>query len=274
MEVKYYLQMQPSNLNTDNTQNLQYNSNFLQHSRTISLYTPLILINSTNTLEPHFPARVVARQNGNSTLLDFFIPCGKCGDKGEKGDCGDKGDKGDRGEKGEKGDKGDTGQKGDRGDTGEKGEQGEKGERGERGNDGLTPNINATIYNSISQTAVTGKNLELDEILTNNNMTLGEDTIVVPAYGAYYINFFVNNSSTATSGDCVAIAINGTPLNTTRRPIITNSGTNGSVILNLNPNDAISLVPYVTNSKIITASGSPSAELTVMLIANRFIPTT
>jgi hypothetical protein len=53
--------------------------------------------------------------------LEFDLPKGDKGDKGDQGDKGDTGDKGDKGDTGDKGDKGDTGEKGDKGDTGDTG---------------------------------------------------------------------------------------------------------------------------------------------------------
>lgn len=361
MEVKYYLQMLPNgaenqSLNSLNAQNLQ-ESSVISALSPSNLYTnPQIYVNSTTTLKPNFPARVVAKRNATATLLDFYIPCGECGAKGDKGDCGARGEKGEKGEPGERGATGECGAKGEKGDSGEKGatgecgatgpqgiqgvqgikgdtgpqglqglqgekgdtgpqglpgergfkgdtgpvgatgpkgeagatgergekgdtgpqgvqgikgDTGEKGATGENGKDGLTPNKNVTIYNSIAQTAVSGQNLVMDEILTNNDMLISQNTIVIRVAGAYYVNFNVNNSTNAVSGDYVALAVNGTIVGATRRPLISNSGTGGSFVLNLVPNDVVSIVPNVSYSKQITSSSSPSAELTVMLIATR-----
>ncbi len=90
----------------------------------------VITIDGTETVEPDEDAEVQDDQDRNIHHLTFYIPRGQKGDKGDKGEPGEKGE---------------TGAQGPKGDTGEKGEQGEAGPAGPSG---LTPDINATIYNS------------------------------------------------------------------------------------------------------------------------------
>lgn len=131
-----------------------------------------VVVRSTTTMDDGEDAKVVSRQEGDTTYLDFFIPRGHDGKmetvlagivatvepdapadvtdrydgdvhfldfsipRGQKGDMGEKGETGERGEKGEQGNAGPKGDKGEPGDKGEKGDKGDPGEKGERGEQG------------------------------------------------------------------------------------------------------------------------------------------
>lgn len=137
-----------------------------------------ILVGSTTTLDSAQPANVTARQVGNDTYLDFFIPRGETGTaeqmlSGEvfalppdgdaqivdrfqngvhyfdffipRGSTGPQGPVGEKGDTGIQGPKGDTGETGPQGPQGETGPQGPTGERGPQGATGTTQEFGAFI---------------------------------------------------------------------------------------------------------------------------------
>ena len=337
-----------------------------------------ILVRSTTTLAPDQDAKVTTYHTGNTTFLDFGIPKGDIGPKGDKGDIGlqgnagpkgDKGEKGDAGPQGPKGDKGDTGprgfpgeigrsemisidttetvnpgedaqvmdtfennvhhlsffipqglqgpkgDKGDKGDevimagtttlvgedaqakvndryeddvhfldfeipqgkTGARGDKGETGDRGPAGPQGIqgiagppgsTNNINATIYNPNQQSISSGRPLVFGKVLTNHAMSINDASISVNHNGTYIISFSINNGTSATAGDCVGVYRNATLIPGTNRPLTSSTNVSAIFVIELKANDIITLVPTLSSDRAITASGSPSAMLSVIQIAS------
>lgn len=191
----------------------------------------IIEVGTTTQVGENEPAKVVDRHEGNVHYLDFQIPQGKTGA------------------------------------TGDRGPQGIQGAQGVAGPPGTTNNINATIYNSINQDAVNGRPLTLDEVLTNNGLNINNSSITITSNGTYILSFSVNNGTTASAGDCVGIYKNGELVLGTRRPLTTSTNVSATVVAVLKRNDIITLVPMVSTNRIITASGAPSALLTVIQIA-------
>lgn len=102
----------------------------------------------------------------NNGCLDFVLPRGEKGEKGDTGAAGPKGEPGatgstgPQGPKGVAGDAGPQGPKGEKGDSGEKGEKGEKGDTGPQGAKGDTPTLEigtVTTGNKAAATIVGGK---------------------------------------------------------------------------------------------------------------------
>lgn len=311
--------------------------------------TESIMVNSTNTIEPDEPAKVVGTHKNNVMLLDFYIPkghkgdletvavgstiqldsnqqadvscrqkdgiCyfdfkipqGKQGNKGEQGPTGErgeqgiqgaigpigpqgpKGDKGDtgergpqgeqgiqgvKGEQGEQGPKGDTGPAGPqglKGDTGEPGVQGDvgpKGDKGDPGPAGTTPNVNATIYNNDAQSIVSGFAIKLNSTMTQNNMTIEDNGIVIPSDGTYFVSYAINVfTSLGNQKDYVAIGINNMPEASTKRPLSNTFPANHTFVHNFTTNDKITLVTDINQGQTLSNDGGPSAVLTVIKIA-------
>ena len=100
-----------------------------------------VVVGSTTTGEPGTNASVTNSGTSSAAVLDFVIPRGPQGPKGDTGDTGPQGPKGDTGDTGPKGPKGDTG---DTGPQGPKGDTGATGETGPQGPAGATPAISAT----------------------------------------------------------------------------------------------------------------------------------
>lgn len=88
------------------------------------------------TSEPEEGALVSDRMLDGVHYLDFQIPRGVTGARGEQGERGEAGSQGERGFTGEKGEKGDKGDKGDKGERGAQGLQGEVGPQGVQGQTG------------------------------------------------------------------------------------------------------------------------------------------
>lgn len=97
---------------------------------------PVTTIEVENTVTGLPGTEAIVENVGTPTtvLLDFTIPRG---DKGFKGEVGPRGVKGFKGEVGQKGQKGEIGQKGQKGLKGEKGQKGTKGEIGQKGEIGI-----------------------------------------------------------------------------------------------------------------------------------------
>lgn len=237
-----------------------------------------ISIDLTETSQPGENAQVLDDFENNVHHLTFYIPQGIPGPKGDKGDKGD-----------EVIMAGTTTQVGENeiakvedryegdvhfldfqipaGKTGAKGDQGPQGIQGVAGPPGSTNNINATIYNSINQDAVNGRPLILDEVLTNNGLNVNNSSITITSNGTYILSFSVNNGTTASAGDCIGVYKNGELVLGTRRPLTTSTNVSATVVATLKRNDIITLVPNISTNRIITASGAPSALLTVIQIA-------
>lgn len=86
-----------------------------------------ISIGGTETVEASEMASVTNVGTDEDVVLNFKIPRGKVGMKGDTGEKGDKGDRGERGPQGIQGVKGDKGDTGERGDAGPRGLPGEIG---------------------------------------------------------------------------------------------------------------------------------------------------
>lgn len=250
-----------------------------------------IEVRSTRSIEPEYEAQVVQNQIDDTVFLDFYIPKGITGPKGDKGDTGPRGLPGEIGisevitidgtetvepnEKAEVQDDFDRNihhltfyiPKGEKGQTGPQGPKGEKGETGVAGPPGLTPNINATIYNSAEQTISNNFSLLMPENLINNNFTIQDNGLTVPTTGTFLISFSINNATDAAVGDCVGVAVNNVIIPASKRPITTTTNTSATFVTILNKNDVVTLVANVAQNRTLTASGAPSSMLSVMMLA-------
>lgn len=152
------------------------------------------------------------------------------------------------------------------GPTGPTGPTGATGPTGPTGPTGSTLNQNATTYNIAEQALTSGTALTLPTVLTNNNMTVANNSITVPATGEYLVSYTVNSATNAATGDNVGIAINGTINNGTKLSLSQTDGIAGTYMLNLNANDVVTLVPTITTATELNADGGTSAHLTVLRI--------
>lgn len=212
----------------------------------------MISVDLTETVDADQDAQVLDDFENLVHHLTFYIPRGEQGPQGEKGNTG------------ETGPKGDTGDPGPKGDTGE---QGPRGEQGAAGPPGSTNNINATIFNPQNQEATSGQPLMMSSVLTRNALTVNDSSITITSTGTYIVSFSINNGSSASAGDCVGIYKNNVLIEGTNRPLTASTNVSGTIVVRLNENDIITLVPTLGGSRTITASGSPSAMLTVIQIA-------
>ncbi len=194
--------------------------------------TPTIKAGTTTQVAETETAKVVDRYENDVHFLDFSIPQGKTGAKGDRGP------------------------------------QGIQGQQGETGPKGSTNNINATIYNSINQDISSGRPIKMDEVLTNNGMSINDSSITIPENGTYLISFSINNGTTATAGDCIGVYNNSALLQGSKRPLTTSTNVSGTIVATLKANDTITLVPVLYTNRTLTSSGAPSAMLTVAQIAN------
>ncbi len=191
----------------------------------------IILAGNTTLVGENEPAKVEDRYEENVHFFDFQIPQGKTGEKGDRGPAGP------------------------------------QGVQGVTGPAGSTNNINATIYNSINQDIASGRPIIMDEVLTNNGLSLNNSSITVPATGTYIISFSINNGTSASAGDCIGAYCNNQLIFGSRRPLTTSTNVSATVVTNLKINDIITLVPTLSTNRTITSSGAPSAMLTVVQIA-------
>ena len=152
------------------------------------------------------------------------------------------------------------------GEKGETGPKGDKGEQGATGPSGITPDINATIYNMDSQQISNGTTLSMPNTLINNGMKIEDSSIVARFTGTYIVSFSINNAENASPGDYVAVYKNGEMIEASKRPITSSTNTSATFVYLLNQDEKITLIHTVTQSKTLTNSGSPSGELTLVLI--------
>lgn len=211
-----------------------------------------IVAGNVTSVESNEEAKVIDRYENETHFFDFLIP---------------KGEKGERGEKGEVGATGERGEKGDKGERGEQGEKGEQGEQGIAGPPGLTPDVNATIFNPNSQNIKNGEALIMPQVLINSGMKIEDSSIVVPTTGTYLLSFSINNSTTAIWGDSVSVAKNGTIIEGTKRPIGATTNTSATIVVLLNQEDRVTLVPEISNEQEVSGLGAPSSELMLILIS-------
>ena len=107
----------------------------------------------------------------NNGRLDFVLPRGEKGEKGDTGAAGPKGEPGatgstgPQGPKGVAGDAGPQGPKGEKGDSGEKGEKGEKGDTGPQGAKGDTPTLEIGTVVTGSKASASIENGKLNLVL-------------------------------------------------------------------------------------------------------------
>lgn len=230
----------------------------------------VITIDGTETLEPGEPAEVQDDFERYIHHLTFYIPKGDTGPQGPEGPTGPKGEQGIQGKQGiigPAGPKGETGEKGDTGPQGVKGDTGEKGDTGPAGPPGTISEFYATIYNSSSQTISTSTPLTMTEIQINQGFKLQNGGLVIPANGTYIISYSINNSPQATTGDYVAVAVNGLTVNVSKRPITSSTNVSCTIASLLNKNDVLTLITNVTSSHTINSGSAPSSTLTAILIS-------
>lgn len=146
--------------------------------------SPIIVIDTTETVEPDEPANVQEDVDGLIHHLTFYIPKGKTGEKGEQGIQGPQGP------------------------AGEQGIQGVKGEKGEKGATGATGTIEAfssfiISYNNDPNTfpengieIQSGERLPLMRLELDNGEPISldnvENTITFNKTGVYFITFTAN----------------------------------------------------------------------------------
>lgn len=158
-----------------------------------------------------------------------------------------------------------TGITGPTGPTGPTGATGPTGPTGPTGATGETINENATIYNTAEQSLTTNTALTLPTELTNNGLTTTTaNTIIVPEAGTYEVAFTTATATGAGANDNVALALNGSILEPTRRPLSSSQGATGVYVYNLAADSALTLVPTVTGATTLVATNGPSATLTVI----------
>lgn len=111
---------------------------------------------SATAVEGEEVSVVQSESEDGGIKLDFTLPRGPRGYKGEKGDTGPKGDAGEIGPKGEKGDAGEDGKDGVNGKDGINGVDGKNGYSPVRGTDYWTPEDIAEIKNYVDEAILGG----------------------------------------------------------------------------------------------------------------------
>lgn len=237
---------------------------------------PKINAGTTTSLASDQQARVVDRFENDTHNFDFYIP------KGEKGDIGPRGLPGEIGRSeiisidgSETISPDEEAQVLDDFESNvhhltfylPKGATGEKGEAGPAGPPGLTPDVNATIYNPSSQKVTNQSNLVLEQVELNNNFKIQDSSLVCPNIGTFLVTFTVNSAEQTSPGDYVGIAVNNTMIQSTKRPLSSTCSTTASVALLLNQNDKVTIMANVAQETTITSQGTPSACLSVMMLA-------
>ena len=107
----------------------------------------------------------------------------------------------------------------------------------------------------------------LNTTLTNNDMTIDNNAITIPATGTYIVSYQVGDATDVSGTERIAIGINGTINTPTQVSLSNTEATGGTFILNLNSNDTITLIPTITGTSTINTIGGYSATLTAVRIA-------
>lgn len=268
--------------------------------RIINVIGAKIEARHTITLAESEEAKVISTKEDDVTKLDFYIPRGGKGERGEIGPAGPKGDPGPRGPQGEKGEVGPQGETGPQGPRGFPGEIGISEvitidgtetvpytdeamvqddfdrnihhltfyiPQGDPGPPGITPDISLTIYNNSDQEIVNGQDLVMDAVDLNTNFTIENGKVVVPETGTYLVSFTVNNAYNAILDDQVGVTVNDIFIPASKRPIATSGSATGMIATVLNKGDKVSLRAYISNNLTVNALGCPSAMLTMTMIS-------
>ena len=197
-------------------------------------------------------------------------PQGPAGPAGPIGPTGPIGPQGPQGATGATGAIGPQGIQGPQGVQGPQGTQGPQGETGPEGPAGPTFNQNATIYNTDAQQLVSGQDLSLPSVLTNNGMIIDATSITIPETGTYIVSYKTNVVNEEISPEdntySIAIANNGTIIAATQSPLSNTSVTSGDFVLTLTDGDVITLVPTVSTTTTLSSSEGPSVNLSVIRI--------
>jgi len=159
-----------------------------------------------------------------------------------------------------------TGPTGPAGPIGATGATGPTGPTGPTGASATLINQNASILNPNAQDMTSGVALTLPTVLTNNGLTIGNDSITVPVGGVYWVSFGVNIYANATATDYVAISVDGDTVATTARNLTTTAPTSATFVLDLDAGAIVRLVPTINANGSLSGTGAPSAFLTVVRI--------
>lgn len=203
--------------------------------------------------------------------LDFVIPRGNTGPKGEPGAMGPTGPKGEQGE---------IGPMGPEGPRGEKGEMGPEGPRGERGQDGassanlsayggrynnMTSSITSPVHGAWMQVPLPSEMPSVNaEETTGNNIKLEQD-------GIYEINYYMNVNVNKDTSLTLIVRSNemNIPSSIITRKVNKEVGTiyNGSIIVSLKATDLIDLAVSATDDDVtVNFDAGTSASITVKKI--------
>ncbi len=132
---------------------------------------------------------------------------------------------------------------------------------------GIVPDFNVTIYNPNSQTITNAAPISMPEVQLNSEFTMQDGGLLVPAAGTYLVSFSINNSPQASTGDFVAIALNGNIVACSKRPITSSTNVSCTLTILLNRNEVLTLVTNVTTAHTINAESAPSATLAATILA-------
>lgn len=218
---------------------------------------------------------------------------GPTGPKGEKGDKGEQGDRGEQGFPGERGLQGEIGPKGDKGDRGEQGLQGLPGERGLQGEIGPTgprgdigpqgptgvkgdPGGVAAFaerYARAKKTQSIQANTETIIELDNNGPLFNaaynhENAIMITEIGTYKIEYFLTLEPLIDTILTIGVYKNNTLIPGSD---ISGDGTSdyftqlsGHIIVELQPDDVLTLVLKTDKTADVSFNGSTNAKLSII----------
>lgn len=150
---------------------------------------------------------------------------------------------------------------------GKPGPTGPTGATGPTGPTGTLISDSATIYNGNEQTATNGTPLTLPTILTDNELTIGNDSITVLDTATYLVSYSVNKVTGGSGNDYVSLETNGNEIQATRLLLSSTTPVSGSYVLNLTASDEITIVPTTTGNVQIVATVGPSVTLSVARIS-------
>lgn len=198
----------------------------------------------------------------------FFNSC--CNDCGYIppvviGPQGPVGPAGPQGERGPVGATGATGATGVTGPTGATGPTGPTGATGETGATGPSFNTYGSFYTIGAQQVSSAVNLPLTTTISNNNITLANNTVTVADAGTYWINYGVGASTEGVTDD-IFLNVNGSSIAGSGKEISSSGAVNGNVILNLTANSTLTLTTNSAANVTIGSNEEPATFLNITRI--------
>ena len=169
------------------------------------------------------------------------------------------------------GPQGATGPTGPTGATGIQGPQGIQGVQGIQGATGPTGPSGAfdtfgSFYSTGPQIVTSATNIPLSSTILSNNVTLNNNTVIVPNAGTYIVNYGVGRATTATT-DAINLNLNNANVAGTTRVMSNSNPTSGTIILSIPANGTLRITNTAAANLTLGSATEPAGYLSLTRIA-------